>query len=676
MKGGHDVSGQLITRGLIVALVVAVSVSILLAAVIWALPLPEPEIAQSSRVLDIHGRLIRELYVERRTPVPLGEIPEVLRTAILAVEDERFYRHRGIDPIALVRAALVNWRQGRIVEGGSTISQQLVKNLYLSHERTYYRKIIEALYTIKLEMRMDKEAILEMYVNQIYLGHGAYGVESAAHTYFDKSVRDLDLAESALLVGIIRSPENYSPYNHPKQARVRRNQVLDRMEEKGHIRSEDAESARRAPIRTAGLPGEPGAPYFTAYLLAEIQDRHPDLVPLLHRGGLTLQTSLDLEVQHAAEMAVAHHLVTGREDDQGILQPQVALVALAPQSGEIRAMIGGRDYAQTQLNRAWQAFRPPGSAFKFFVYIAVTAQGYPPTSVQGCEPVRYPSRDGTTYSPRNFDNTYAHGPVDVRHAIATSNNVVAVRWTHLLGPAVVREYASLMGIDSPLHDNLSLALGTAEVSPLELTAALLPLANGGLAVQPVALLSITDQDGNSLYTHQARQRPVLDARVSFLVSQLFTSVFSPGGTAHHLRAAVDFPVAGKTGTTTGLLDAWFIGYNPALAASVWVGHDGQERSLPGTGGTVAGPIWASFMQRALPQQGATSWQLPVGVVELDICADTGLLPGHNCPTRREFFLAETQPRTVHRIHLAEQESPGQDEETDLQQEEEESSAHD
>ena len=618
-----------------------------MAGVIWALPLPDPEIAQSSHVLDVHGRLVRELYVERRTPVPREDIPELLTRAVLVMEDERFYRHWGVDPIALVRAFLVNWRAGRVVEGGSTISQQLVKNLYLSHDRTYYRKMIEALLTIKMELRTEKDAILEMYLNQIYMGHGAFGMESAAQTYFGKSVHELDLAESALMAGIIRSPENYSPYNNPELAVSRRNRVLDRLQEKEHITAEAAAAARQAPIQLVGLPGEPGAPYFISYLLAEIREEHPDLAPLVHRGGLVIQTSLDWDIQKAAENAVAHHLVAGEPDAQGILQPQVALVAVDPTNGHIRAMIGGRDYAQTQLNRTSQAFRPPGSAFKFFVYTAVVAQGYPPTSLQVCEPVSYPGPEaGTTYSPRNFDGTYAYRPVDVREAVATSNNVVAVRWTHLLGPTIVKEYASRLGIKSPMHDNLSLALGTAEVSPLEITTALVPLANGGLHVKPVALLSISDSEGNVIYTHQPHQRPVLDARVSFLVSQLFTSVFAPEATAQHLQLNV--PAAGKTGTTTGLLDAWFIGYNPALAASVWVGYDGQESSLPGTGGTVAGPIWAAFMNQALSEGRAANWQLPMGVVELDICTETGLLPNMTCPTRREYFLAETQPRTHHR----------------------------
>ncbi len=383
---------------------------------------------------------------------------------------------------------------------------------------------------------------------------------------------------------------------------------------------------------------------------------------------MVIQTSLDLDAQHAAEQAVLLHLAAGQPDSHGIIQPQLALVALDPSNGHIRAMIGGRDYAQTQLNRAWQAFRPPGSAFKFFVYTAITAQGYPPTSWQVCEPVSYPGADGTTYRPRNFDGTYAHGPLNVRQAIATSNNVVAVRWTHLLGPSIVKEYAKLLGIESRLHDNLSLALGTAEVSPLEMTVALAPLANAGLAVEPVALISITDADGHVLYTHQSHQRAVLDARVSFLVSQLFTSVFSPGGTAHHLAPQLDVPVAGKTGTTTGLMDAWFVGYNPALVASVWVGYDGQEKSLSGTGGMVAGPIWAEFMQRALTQLGAKSWHTPVGVVELTICAETGLLPNATCPGRREFFLAETQPRAIHSVRHPQGSSPedpkGEDEAPD------------
>ncbi len=260
-------SRVLACRVLVTVCVAALGFVVLMVGIIWAVPLPDPDIAHASRVLDIHGRLIRELYVERRTALTLDEIPSTLRLAILTVEDERFYHHFGLDPIALVRATVVNWRSGRIVEGGSTISQQLVKNLYLSHDRTYYRKIMEALLTVKLEMRMDKNTILQLYLNQIYMGHGAYGVEAASQTYFGKSARALDLAESALLAAIIRSPENYSPYNNPERAKLRRNQVLDRMEKKGHITAMSADQARQAPIHLTGLISESAAPYFISYLL-------------------------------------------------------------------------------------------------------------------------------------------------------------------------------------------------------------------------------------------------------------------------------------------------------------------------------------------------------------------------------------------------------------------------
>ncbi len=616
-----------------------------LVLLVMAVPLPDPDVPAATQVLDSQGRLVGELFIERRTPLELEDFPRHLLDAVVAIEDERFYRHPGLDPVAVARAFVANLRAGRVVEGGSTISMQLVKNLYLTPERTYVRKAMEALLTLKLERKYSKEEILGLYLNQIYLGHGAFGMEAAARLYFGKSARRLDLAESALLAGIIRSPENLSPYNHPERARQRQRLVLARMAALGMISAEEAAAAAEQELRLAGIPADRAAPYFISHVLATIRRDFPALAPEIFRGGFTIRTTLDLDMQQAAEAAVARRLLPGKPDQQGVLQPQVALVALDPANGHIRAMIGGRDYQETQLNRATQAQRQPGSAFKFFVYTAVVAQGYPATSFQTCEPVSFPGASpGAAYTPRDFGGTYHHRPMSVREAITVSDNVVAVRWTHLLGPHVVTEYARSMGIESPLHTNLSLALGTAEVTPLEMTAAVAVLANGGVRHQPVAVLDIRDARGNVIARSEPVARSVLDPRVAYVVTDLFRSTLWPGGTGAHLRATLAREAAAKTGTTADLKDAWFTGYTPDLVATVWVGWDHREESLPGTGGRVAGPIWAEFMRNALAGVPDRPFPRPPGVIELEVCAATGLLPNWSCPVRREVFVQGTEPR--------------------------------
>jgi 1A family penicillin-binding protein len=634
-------------RGLFILVLGFLAGALALVALVVAVPLPEPQVVAATRVLDVQGRLIGELFVERRFPVPLHTLPRYLPQAVVAVEDARFYQHPGVDARAVLRAAWVNLRERRIVEGASTISMQLVKNLYLTPERTFHRKLMETILTLRMERKFTKDEILEKYLNEIYLGHGTFGVEAAAWAYFRKSASELDLAQSALIAGLIRSPETFSPYNNPEGALRRRNLTLRLMAEQGKITPAQAREALARPLGAVGLPPGRAAPYFLSYVVATLGQQHPELARDIHTRGLVIRTTLDLDKQRAAEQAMAR-LIRGTPDANGIYQPQVALVAMDPSNGQIRAMVGGRDFRQTPLNRAVQARRQPGSAFKVFVYTAVIAQGHPATSVQVCEPVSFPGAvPGEVYSPRNFRNEYLNRPVAVREAVAASANVVAVRWTHLLGVRTVRAYAREMGIASPLHDNLSLALGTAEVTPLELTTAVLPLVNGGLRLEPWAIIDVTDAYGTVLVNPAPTARPVLDPRAAAVVTNIFTSVLQEGGTGAHLGPIVGRPAAGKTGTSDERMDAWFVGYTPDLAATVWVGWDRRERGLPGTGGTIAGPVWAHFMREALANVPPRDFYLPPGVIELEVCAETGLLPNFTCPTRREVFIEGTQPRAYH-----------------------------
>ena len=633
---------------LTLAFVLAAFASLFLIAAF--VPLPEPEVPVATSVFDQKGNLITKLFVENRIEIPLSQIPLDLQNAVIAIEDSRFYQHHGIDPRALLRALWRNLLARRVVEGGSTITQQLAKNLYLTQKRTLSRKIEEFFLTIKLEMKYSKKEILGMYLNLIYLGHGSYGVEVAAQTYFGKPARELTLPESALLAGLIRGPEYYSPYTHPDLARARRNEVLDRMEELGYITPAQAEKARRAPLKVVGLkPPSREAPYFINYVVQQLVERHPGLEKDLYRAGYQIFTTLNLKRQREAERAFAEGFTRSEVDENGVEQPQGALVAINPNNGYIEAMIGGRSYSRSQLNRAVPPVRrQPGSAFKPFLYAAVIAAGYPPTSQQTCEPVSFPSGGPQPYEPHDYgEKRFHYRPMMMREALAISDNVVAVRWASVVGPAKIIEFARRMGIESALEPSLPLALGTSEVSPLEMARAYAPLANGGYNVTPIAILKVIDRYGNVLEENIPTVKPALDPPVAYIVTDLLRSVLQPGGTGGHLAGYLGGrPAAGKTGTTDELRDAWFVGYTPDLVAAVYVGYDDPKRSLWSTGGVIAGPIWASFMSRALSDLPARDFPLPAGVTRIDICAETGLLPNPTCSVRSEVFLSGTEPKEV------------------------------
>lgn len=613
-------------------------------------PLPEPEVPVATSVFDQKGNLVTKLFVENRVEIPLSQVPQDLQDAVIAIEDSRFYQHHGIDPRSLLRALWRNLLARRVVEGGSTITQQLAKNLYLTQQRTISRKIEEFFLTLKLEMKYSKKEILGMYLNLIYLGHGAYGVEVASQTYFGKPARELNLSESALLAGLIRGPEYYSPYIHPDLARARRNEVLDRMAEVGYLTPAQAERARKTPIKLVGLkPPSREAPYFISYVVQQLVERHPGLEKDLYRAGYRIFTTLNLKRQRDAERSFAEGFPKTEMDANGVEQPQGALVAINPNNGYIEAMIGGRNFSHSQLNRAIPPVRrQPGSAFKPFLYSAVITAGFPPTNQQTCEPVSFPSGGPEPYAPHDYgEKRFHYRPMMMREALAISDNVVAVRWASAVGPAKIIEFARRMGIESALEPSLPLALGTSEVAPLEMATGYAPLANGGSRVEPLAVLKVTDRFGNVLEENSPTLLPALDPPVAYIVTDLLRGVLQPGGTGGHLAAYLGGrPVAGKTGTTDDLRDAWFVGYTPSLVTAVYVGYDDPKRSLWSTGGVVAGPIWASFMSGALAGVPPEDFPLPAGVTRADICSETGLIPNPTCPVRSEVFLDGTEPKDI------------------------------
>lgn len=615
---------------------------------VLATPLPNPTTPQATLLLDRDGQLIARLFVEERVDVPLGQMPTHLLQAVVAVEDVRFFSHRGIDPLGLARALVRNLQAGAVVEGGSTITQQLARNLFLTHERTVARKLREALLTLKLEMAYTKPEILQMYLNTIYLGSGTYGVEVAAQTYFGKGVQDLSLAESALLAGLPRAPEVYSPFIDPDAARQRRNVVLNRLAELGHIDAEQAHAAAAEPLNLAEpRPAAGLAPYFTDYVVTLIRRHHPDIAADLLRGGYRITTTLDLPTQTAAEAALAAGLPPGEPGADGILQPQGALVALDPQSGAILAMIGGRSHAQSPFNRATQAERQPGSAFKPFLYTALLATNYwTAANVQLCELMEFPLGPGQPpWRPRDWDRPAHFRPIAVREAIRISDNVVAARWVWDLGVDLLRNMAGRMGIDSPLHGQPSLALGTAEVTLLAMTRAYASLANGGRRVEPLAFTRIEDALGRVVAEQRPAASQVIDARVAYIMTNIMKEVVRPGGSAGQVSGLIGGrPAAGKTGTTEHNRDAWFLGFTTDIVAGVWVGHDDEGQTLAQTAAFLAAPLWGDFIARSQAEQPHQEFARPAGIVERLVCPETGLLANGTRQPVRELFLAGTEPK--------------------------------
>ena len=433
-----------IYRIFLVALLITVFIFIF---IFFFIKLPHVQIYTASNVYDTKGQLIERLYVENRTQISLQKTPIYLQQAFIAIEDSRFYKHFGIDPIGILRAALINLKNGRIVEGGSTITQQLAKNLYLTHERTFSRKIYEALLTLKLELLYSKQEILEMYLNNIYFGHGTYGIETASKKYFGKSAQDLNLAESALLAGLPRSPEYYSPFRNYEAAKKRQELVLDSMVRAGFINSEECKEAKKTPILLAEANNKKNAPYFVQYILNEINRIDPEIAADLYRGGYDIYTTLDLELQHLAEKAFQKGIQIEQTPLNGVKQPQGALVAINPKNGHILAMIGGRDYSNTQFNRAL-AKRQPGSAFKPFLYLSLLEKGYRTIDQMICEPVEFPMENDKKYIPTITTEATILAS-RYKRSLVISDNVVSVRWLNHIGVNSLISTARKMGIQSP-----------------------------------------------------------------------------------------------------------------------------------------------------------------------------------------------------------------------------------
>ncbi len=589
-------------------------------------------------------------------PVRLADVPPSLINAILAAEDHRFFEHAGLDFRGLVRAAWTNIRAGRVAQGGSTITQQLVKNRLVGPRRTFGRKLREAWLATVVEWRYSKEQILEAYLNEMYLGQRASqairGVSSAARVYFGKEAHQLTLAESALLAGMVRAPNSYSPVVNSERARRRRDVVLARMRELGRIGDADYAKARSEAVRVQPnlRPGQ-GAPYFVDYLEQEIEQRLPDL----NGGarGARIYSTLDLPLQRFAETALTRGLERLeasrprlRRSDQSE-RLQAALIALDPATGHVVALVGGRDYQVSQFNRALLAHRQPGSAFKPFVYLAALrerrgAVAFTPASFVDDSPLTV-DVEGMPWSPRNYEDRY-EGRVTVRRALEQSLNAATVRIALEIGLPAVIESARGLGISSALRPVPAVALGAFEVTPIELAGAYLPFANGGFrAGEITAVRAAYETDGSPFALREVAPTAIISPAEAYLMTSLLEGVMASGTGASARALGLTSAVSGKSGTTNDGRDAWFVGYTPTLVALVWVGFDGGD--VHGLSAAQAAlPIWADFMRQALDAYPAPTFAVPPGVTVTSIDSSNGKLANRYCPvTVREVFLQGTEP---------------------------------
>jgi len=565
---------------------------------------------ETSYVYDINGTLLDSLHDEaNREVVNLGNISPDLKRAVLAIEDSHFFSHRGVNPTGVARAFLANLQEGSTVEGGSTVTMQLVKNLFLTPERTLSRKVAEAILALRLEQIFSKDQIFEMYLNQVYWGHNTYGVETAAQSYFNKSASDLSLAESAMMAGLIQAPEDFSPFLNYQLAKQRQAIVLERMRRLAWIDQAEHDAARQEPIRLGQITSfrRSQSPYVTDAVRQELIDRFGQEAVL--KGGMRVQTTIDLNFQRMAEEVVQQEYQ--QLQWRGLYADQIALVAVDPRTHFVKAMVGGVDYQASQYNRATQARRQPGSAFKPLVYYTALASGrYTPYSTINDAPVSYPDGSGL-YSPRNYDGTFG-GPMTLQRALEVSRNIPAIKLGQSVGIDKVIEVARSLGIVSPIEPVVSLPLGAVDLTPMEIAGAFATFASGGWHSETTFVVQVADSTGTMLLDNRPNPKRILDPWAVASLNQMMQGVINQGtGRA----AQIGRPAAGKTGTTSSERDIWFIGYVPQLSVAVWVGNDDyRPLSSRATGGQFAAPIWRAFMQQALEGAPAEEFAPPSNFV--------------------------------------------------------------
>ncbi len=658
---------RLLLQGLFVAVLIALFlffVGLIGATTVYAyyaLTLPPAEelgarnLFMSTKIYDRNGVLLYEVFdanAGRRTVVPLEDIPEHLIQATVATEDKTFYSNPGFDPLAIVRSFWLNVSEGEIVSGASTITQQLVKTIFLSPEQTYTRKIQEAVLAQEITRRYTKDQILEIYLNEIYYGNMAYGIEAAAETYFGKQARDLTLADASLLAGLPQSPSIYDPYTNLEGAKRRQEVVLNLMAKEGYITWSQADEAWSQELDFTPLRVDMRAPHFVVYVQKLLEEKYG--TEMVYRGGLRVHTTLDLEMQEIAQEA-AQERIAELADRQ---VSNAAVVSMVPQSGEILVMLGSVDFwdekIDGQVNVAL-ALRQPGSSIKPVNYLAAFEKGWTAATLIMDVQTEFPNRPGPSYVPRNYDGK-EHGPVLVRQALACSYNIPAVKTLQFVGVSDMIAMAQRLGITTftdPERYGLSLTLGGGEVMLLEHTGAYAVFANGGVRIPPVAILKIEDSQGRVIEEYEPTEgEQVISPEHAYLMTSILsdnearTPAFGPDSPLHLSR-----PAAAKTGTTDDWKDSWTVGYTPDLVTGVWVGNSANTPMDHVAGSTGAGHIWHDFMERVLADTPSKGFPVPSGLVTARICSRSGLAPTDLCPeTKTEIFVDGTAPTEPDNIY--------------------------
>jgi penicillin-binding protein 1A len=622
------------------------------------------EPALKTQVLAEDGSLVGEFFIEDRALVRLEDIPKHMIDAIIAVEDRKFYQHWGIDIFGIARALVTNIRSGRVMQGGSTITQQLGRNLFDMFENTLTRKIKEALLAVRIERAYSKDEILEMYLNQIYFGAGSHGVEAAARVFFGKHANELTVGEAALIAGLPKNPRDYSPIYHPDRSLQRRAVVLSSMVDNGTLFAEDAERIKNEPVITKTSRDEKSD--FAGYFLEEVRkylERKYGADRVYH-DGLIVYTALDPVLQHVAEDSMEVQMrrmekLREYENDKARYDTlfvkgehegppdylQSAVVALDVHTGYVKVLVGGRSFKQSKWNRATQATRQPGSAFKPFIFLSAIENGYTPADIVLDAPIVLDLPNGDVWKPSNFTERF-EGEVSLRHSLNFSINIAAIRLLMALGPISAINYAHKLGIKSNLENVYALALGVSEVSLLELTNAYASIAAGGVRSEPIFVKKVLDREGKVLEENFAYREEVLDPQTNYMITNLLESVMNEGYGRNSRLFGFKEPAAGKTGTTDECTDAWFVGFTPELAIGVWSGFD--EKISMGrrmTGARVSLPTWTEVMKAQYRDHKGEEFFVPDGIVQRVICEGSGLLATRDClKIRREVFIDGTEPR--------------------------------
>jgi penicillin-binding protein 1A len=633
---------------------------------------------QTSKLYAADGRFISEIGLERRTLVQLKEIPTVVRDAFIITEDKRFYEHHGIDWVRVFGAAAHNVVSRGFAQGFSTLTMQLARNIFpekISREKTLIRKLRETKIAFEIEALYPKDKILELYLNQIYLGNGAYGVETAAQRYFGKSVRDVNLAEAATLAALPKAPERLNPRRYPDRAIQRRNTIIALMRNEGVVSDSGARLAQAYPLDLA-KKSESGelAPYFVEWVRQQLEEQFGEK---LYSDGLKIFTTLDIDIQQAAERNLERQLraieagkwgawkhptfeqylsrsLSDSEGNESSPYLQGALVAMDPRNGAVRAMIGGRDFDDSKFNRATQALRQPGSTFKPIVYADAIHSGLSASHLLDDSPLTLPQFGGTDWTPQNYDLKFM-GILPLRQALYLSRNLAAIRLGIELGPQSVIDMARKLGITTPIPPYPSIFIGSADVYPLEMIAAYSAFATLGVRTAPHGIVRVEDAKGHVLWEGVPLRYDVLSREEAWLMVSMMKDVLSKGSAASVGASGFKIPAAGKTGTTNDYTDVWFIGYTPDLLAGVWMGFDRPQKiQANAQGGRLAAPAWTSFMTEVYQRRPhPPDWPRPEAIITRQIDDSTGLLRNPYCPVAlvtNEYYIEGTEPTKECDVH--------------------------